>query len=134
MRRIWMVLGVLACDGKPADHAPPAAAAPAPRGLEPPVLTNAESPVRYPPALYRDRVEGTVVLRLFATDTGALIPESTRVAEGSGNPALDSAALDAARHMRFAPARLNGRPTATAFLQPVQFRHPERTAPANPDD
>lgn len=95
-------------------------------GLEPPVLINPESPVRYPSRAYRDSVEGTVILRLFVDETGKLVPESTRVAEGSGHPALDSAALRAVAEFRFAPALRQGVPVATAFLQPVQFRHPAR--------
>lgn len=97
------------------------------RDFEPPVVTNAESPVRYPPALFERRVEGTVVLRLFIDADGRVRPESTRVAEGSGHPGLDSAALDAVGRMRFAPARRRGEPVATAFLQPIHFQHPERS-------
>jgi protein TonB len=96
------------------------------RGFEAPVLTNPESPVRYPPDLYRNAVEGTVILRLFADSTGRLVPDSTRIAEGSGYPGLDSAALTAASELRFAPARRNGRPVATTFLQPVRFQRPDR--------
>jgi TonB family protein len=94
-------------------------------GFEPPVLTNPEVPVRYPPDVYRSRTEGTVVLRLFVDATGALIDDSTRIVEGSGTPALDSAALAAVPLMRFAPARQEGVPVGTPFLQPVHFRHPE---------
>lgn len=98
------------------------------RGFEPPVITNPESPVRYPPAQYEQRVEGTVVLRLYVDETGALALDSTRIAESSGHAALDSAALAGVAAMRFAPARLEGVPVAAAFLQPVQFRHPQASA------
>ena len=54
--------------------------------------------------------------------TGKLLPESIRVAEPSGYPALDSAALAGATTLRFAPAKRHGVPVATAFLQPVEFR------------
>jgi len=54
-----------------------------------------------------------------------LQPESSRVAESSGYPALDSAALTGARQLRFAPARRHGLSIATAFLQPIEFRHPQ---------
>ena len=47
------------------------------------------------------------------------------MAESSGYSALDSAALAGARKLRFAPARRRGLPVATAFLQPVEFRHPQ---------
>jgi protein TonB len=94
------------------------------RGFEPPVLTNPEVPVRYPPELYAQRTEGTVLLRLFLAADGRLVAESTRIVERSGHPDLDSAALAAVALMRFAPARNRGVPVSTAFLQPVHFRHP----------
>lgn len=99
------------------------------RGFEPPVVVNAESPVRYPPGLFRQRVEGTVVLRLFVTAEGELVADSTRIAESSGQPALDTAALEGAARMQFAPARRDGTPVPTTFLQPVHFRRPGGAAP-----
>jgi TonB family protein len=116
------VLGV-ACGG--ADTPPPQTKETAARGFEPPVLTNPEVPVHYPPALYARRTEGTVVLRLYVDEQGALVQDSTRIAEGSGVAGLDSAAVEAVPAMRFAPARRDGVPVGTTFLQPVQFRHPE---------
>jgi protein TonB len=98
-------------------------------GFEPPVLTNPDVPVRYPPSAFTAGVEGTVVLRLFVDATGALLADSTRVAEGSGSPVLDSAAVAGVTAMRFVPARRQGVAVATAFLQPVQFRHPEAGTP-----
>jgi protein TonB len=82
--------------------------------------------VEYPPALFDQEIGGTVVLRLFVTETGAVVPESTRVQESSGYPALDSAALAAAPKLRYAPATRNGSPVAAPFTQPVIFRAPER--------
>lgn len=89
-----------------------------------PVALNANSPVEYPPALLTHGIEGTVLLRLFVDERGAVRADSTRVMESSGYPALDSAALAAAPKLHFAPALLNGAPTAALFLQPVQFRRP----------
>jgi protein TonB len=106
----------------PADPAP---AIPVRRD-EPPVALNAVSPVVYPEALFQQRISGTVLLRLFADETGRVVPESTRVQESSGYPALDSAALAAAPQLRFAPALRNGTPVPTLFTQPVHFRHPDR--------
>jgi len=91
-----------------------------------PVALNGESPVVYPEALLAQRIEGTVLLRLYADSNGMIAPESTRVAESSGYPALDSAALAGAPGLRFAPAVHEGRPLATLFLQPIQFRHQQR--------
>ena len=128
----WTVLltACLACG----DSSPPAtpaggASAANPAAFEPPVVTNAEPPVRYPAAAFQQNLEGTVILRLFVDSLGKLTPESTRIAEGSGVPALDSAARAGVPGMRFVPARRNGRAVSTAFLQPVHFRRPERTAP-----
>jgi len=96
-------------------------AAPPPES-EAPVALNPNVPIAYPPALFDQKVEGDVTLRLFVDSTGKLIPESTRVTEPSGYPALDSAALAGASALRFAPAKRHGIPVATAFLQPVEFR------------
>ena len=92
----------------------------------PPVALNAQSPVVYPEGLLGQRIEGTVLLRLYADSNGLIAPESTRVAESSGYPALDSAALAGAPELRFAPAVHEGRPVATLFLQPIQFRTQQR--------
>ncbi|HEX5005264.1 MAG TPA: energy transducer TonB [Gemmatimonadales bacterium] len=94
-----------------------------PRDL-PPVALNAQTPVEYPPALFDQGIEGTVILRLYADTAGTLVKDSTRVQESSGYPALDSAAMAAAPSLRFAPARRNGTPVAASFLQPIYFRHP----------
>ena len=94
-------------------------------GFEPPVATNAETPIAYPAALFADGVEGTVVLRLFVDASGNVVADSTAIAEGSGYAALDSAALAGVPQLRFAPARRDGMPVATVFLQPVQFRLPD---------
>jgi TonB family protein len=89
---------------------------------EPPVAINSVSPVRYPPALLEQGIEGRVLLQLFVDSAGVLNPDSTRIAESSGYPALDSAALAGAPELRFSPALLQGHPVAAPFLQPVQFR------------
>jgi periplasmic protein TonB len=115
-----LVLALTACGGDDA-----AGGADGDRGIEPPVLTNSESPVRYPPQLFARRTEGTVVLRLFVDERGQVVADSARVVERSGHDALDSAALAAVADMRFSPASKDGVPFATAFLQPVHFRHPQ---------
>ena len=97
-----------------------------PQVESPPVALNAESPVLYPEALLAQRIEGTVLLRLYADSHGMVVPESTRVAESSGYPALDSAAVAGSAGLRFAPAVHEGQRVATAFLQPVQFRSQQR--------
>src|SRR5438874_280188 len=102
-------------DGQTSQAAPPPES-------EAPVALNPDVPIAYPPALFDQKVEGDVTLRLFVDSTGKLVPESTRVAEPSGYPALDSAALAGSATLRFAPAKRHGVAVATAFLQPVEFR------------
>lgn len=89
-----------------------------------PVAINPVSPVDYPRPLLDQGIEGRVLLRLYADSQGTLLPDSTRIAESSGYPALDSAAVAGAPALRFAPARRRGRPVAGSFLQPVHFRNP----------
>jgi TonB family protein len=95
---------------------------------EPPVAINPVSPVRYPPALLAQGIEGRVLLRLYVDSAGNVVPDSTRIAESSGYPALDSAALVGSPELRFSPALHQGRPVAAPFLQPVQFRSPRSGA------
>ncbi len=123
MRSLLVVaFGLTACrggsrqpDGQTSQAAPPPES-------EAPVALNPDAPIAYPPALFDRKVEGDVTLRLFVDSTGKLIPESTRVSEPSGYPALDSAALAGSTALRFAPAKRHGVAVATAFLQSVEFR------------
>jgi periplasmic protein TonB len=117
-------LGLACRKAPPTPEGSGAAAASTTPDQEPPVALNANSPIQYPLKLYDQKVEGEVVLRLFVDSAGRLAPESTKVAESSGYPALDSAALTGVKKLRFAPARRHGLAVATAFLQPIEFRHP----------
>ncbi|HEU5359247.1 MAG TPA: energy transducer TonB [Gemmatimonadales bacterium] len=110
----------------------PAAPANPPKAVEPPVAVNARSPVEYPQALYIQGIEGKVVLRLHVDSAGVVDPDSTSVAESSGYPALDSAALSAVPRMKFAPALRNGVPSALTFTQPVIFKHAPRAGGVTP--
>ena len=103
------------------DHQPAATESTAD---QPPVAINPVTPMVYPPGLLEQGIEGRVLLRLFVDAHGTLVRDSTRVAESSGYPALDSAALTGSGELRFSPALRNGRPVAAPFLQPVHFRHP----------
>lgn len=128
-RRLWplMALALVGCRGEEAPGEPGEQV----RGFEPPVVTNPEPPIEYPVDLFEQQVEGVVLLRLFVTESGSLVPDSTRIEESSGFPQLDSAALRNVDQLRFAPARRDGVPVATAFIQPVHFRH---SAPATAGD
>jgi protein TonB len=125
MRHLWIPVALLAACGAEETPDPADATVEPRRGFEAPVVVNAESPIGYPPDLHTDGVEGTVVLRLFVDETGAVVPESTSIVEGSGYTGLDSAALAGVDQMQFAPAQRDGTPVATSFLQPVHFRLPD---------
>ena len=117
-----LALLALGCSGSaPPRDSQGTQAAPPPES-EPPVALNPDVPIAYPPALFEQKVEGDVTLRLYVDSTGRLIPESSRVAEPSGYPALDSAALAGSAGLRFAPAKRHGIAVPTVFLQPVEFR------------
>lgn len=128
MRQLsFVLLAMIACG----HRAPPPNATTTTPPEEPPVALNAEPAVQYPPALYERGVQGDVVLRLYVDSTGRLAPESTRVTESSGSAGLDSAAVRGVGRLRYAPARRNGFPISTAFLQTVQFRHAAGAAALN---
>jgi TonB family protein len=91
----------------------------------PPVMLNKELPFRYPPALYAQKVQGNVTLRIFIDSQGAIVPDSTRIAETSGFTALDSAAMKGSRDLKFEPAKTQGQPVPVSILLPVFFRHPD---------
>ena len=90
-----------------------------------PAMLNAEPPFRYPAALYAQKVQGNVTLRLYVDERGVLHTDSIKVHETSGYAALDSAAVDGARSLRFAPAKDDGKPIPVSILFPVYFRHPQ---------
>ena len=97
-----------------------------------PQMLNTDLPFRYPVALYLQHVQGNVLLRLHVDASGMVVPDSTRVVEPSGYPALDSAALADALRLQFRAARRRGVPIAVSLLFPVHFRHPG--GPRLPDD
>jgi len=128
MRRKLILLALLAaCTGKgDGTVSLPSRPVEGPRANElPPVPLNPNSPVDYPPALAAQGIEGTVLLRLMVDTSGIIVRDSTRVAESSGYPALDSAAMQAVPSLRYAPAERDGAKVAMAFLQPIYFRTPQ---------
>jgi TonB family protein len=90
-----------------------------------PVMTNKQAPFRYPTAAYAQKIQGNTVLRIFIDANGNVAPDSTTIAEASGTPALDSAAIVGARELHFVPAKKNGQPMAVSILFPVYWRHPD---------
>lgn len=72
----------------------------------------------YPDLARRARVQGTVVLMMVVDELG--VPMQVRVLDGP--PALQDAAMQAARQWRFEPARMEGRPVAASFRLTLNFR------------
>ena len=90
-----------------------------------PVMLNKDLPFRYPTSLYAKKVQANVTLRVFIDKEGQVVSESTHVAESSGIPSLDSAAVKGSGELRFIPAKTRGEPVPVSILFPVYFRHPE---------
>ncbi|GGG21747.1 hypothetical protein GCM10010964_07420 [Caldovatus sediminis] len=74
----------------------------------------------YPPESERRGEQGTVVL-LLHVDAQGQVAEVTLLSS-SGYPALDRAAIAAARQWRFRPALRDGRPVGSTVRAPVTFR------------
>ena len=122
LRNLWILTGFMAGCGRDRQSQDPAT--PSANRDDPPVALDPEPLVEYPPALYQQGIEGTVTLRLFVDEKGTVVRESTQVAESSGYPAFDSAAVAGVPKMHFSPAQRDGRPVAMTFTQPVHFRKP----------
>lgn len=116
-------LALTACqkDGQPSD----AFQGVGPRPDVLPVMLNKELPFRYPPSLYSKKVQANVTLRVYIDKEGSIVAESTHVAESSGFPPLDSAAVRGSSDLRFIPAKTRGQAVPVSILFPVYFRHPE---------
>jgi protein TonB len=115
-------------DGQPSD----AFQGVGPRPDVLPVMLNKELPFKYPPSLYSKKVQANVTLRVYIDKEGQLVAESTHVAESSGYPPLDSAAVRGSSELRFIPAKTRGQAVPVSILFPVYFRHPD--APPLPGD
>jgi TonB family protein len=97
-----------------------------------PIVLNDTPPFRYPPSAYAQRIQGNTTLRIFIDANGHVVPDSTSVAEPSGQLSLDSAAVVGSRALRFVPAKKGGQGIAISILFPVYWRHPQ--APPLPGD
>ena len=78
----------------------------------------------YPKRAERNGWEGTVLLRLAITATGAV--EKVEIAKTSGYELLDQQARASVSAWRFKPARRNGLAIAVTVQQPILFRSNSR--------
>ena len=77
-------------------------------------------PFRYPANLWRDGVEGEVVLRVHITAAGTV--DSVKLERSSGFDELDQIALRGARQLVFHPAREENEPVEVWAMLPVRFQ------------
>ncbi|MCA9764528.1 MAG: energy transducer TonB [Gemmatimonadetes bacterium] len=111
---------LLACQSAPAAEGTFTPAMP----IEP------QDPIPYPPSLFAAGIEGEVMLYLVVDSSGAVIPDSTRVATASGHAEFDAAALQAAPALRFTPARRGDTAVAAPIQVPIHFTLPDSLRPA----
>ena len=75
---------------------------------------------KYPPLAYRNREEGSVLVRADVGANGA--PTDVTVVRRSGSRDLDNAALAAVRGWHFRPAIENGKAIASTVEVPIDFK------------
>ena len=89
------------------------------------------STFHYPEELWDAGVEGEAVLRIRVTEVGTV--DSATIDRSSGHAAFDSAALDGAHALRFAPALRADVPVPSWAQLPVRFRL-DTSAPLLPSE
>jgi protein TonB len=77
------------------------------------------APLMYPKKAYINRIAGSVRVRVFISDQGAVDRAEVEGATPSGH--FEEAALDAVRRTRFSAARKNGAPVPSQKLIEVNF-------------
>lgn len=82
---------------------------------------------RYPPPLVERRVGGESVLRLWLDERGQVV--RSILSASSGQPGLDSLALEVADSMRFRPAKNRENRVRVIVRIPVIFQVPETRQP-----
>lgn len=86
-----------------------ASVSPRPISKQPPV---------YPPAMFWSGLRGDVLVEFVVDQEGRV---QNAVVVRSLNPGFNDAALEAIKHWRFEPGRIDGRPVNTRMQQPISF-------------
>lgn len=86
---------------------------------EPPVLEYFEAPV-YPPLARDAGIEGTVAIRVLVNEHGKVV--AADVLNSDVTPAMEKAALAAARKCKFRPAKQRTIPVKAHVMIPFQFQ------------
>nr|MBA3657607.1 TonB family protein [Gemmatimonadaceae bacterium] len=76
--------------------------------------------VVYPPGLYAERVNGSVIVE-FVVDAEGKVEEGTLGIVASSNPLFSEAVVRAVEGALFTPARLKGVSVRQLILQPFSF-------------
>ncbi|HEU4884305.1 MAG TPA: energy transducer TonB [Longimicrobium sp.] len=111
------------------------------QGLEPPRLLNEDEILQqintsYPPGQRESGVRGSVVLNFRVREDGTIDPGSVSLLQAS-DPAFVTPATALVPRMRFAPARMNGRPLPAWIRHSVVFdvrRLPTVRVTAEPEE
>lgn len=75
--------------------------------------------VVYPEVAQRNRIEGTVYVRTYVSETGSVVKT---VVEKTAGSILDRAALDAVMKISFEPAKQSGKSVKSVVTVPIRFR------------
>lgn len=97
--------------------------------VEQPVPMPDPTPIRYPVALWDKKVEGETEVLIRVNELGDV--DSALVAQSSGYPEFDSAAVSGARKLRFTPGRRGERRAAMWTRLPIRFAR-DSTATVGP--
>lgn len=84
-----------------------------------PALRTTELPFRYPARLWREGVQGEVLLRIHITRSGEV--DSVRLERSSGQTELDRLAMEGAKQLKYHPARQGDQGVAVWAMLPVRF-------------
>ena len=95
------------------------ACAPADATITQPVALPAANPIKYPIEMWDSRVEGEAVVLLHVTAQGDV--DSTSIDTSSGHAALDSAAVEGSRKLRFTPGKRGDKYVPMWTRLPVRF-------------
>ena len=81
--------------------------------------------MRYPPALYGEKAQGNVVLRIFIDSAGHVRPESTVVAAIVWRGGIRFCGGRGGQGRALQPSTEARGPIAVSILFPIYFRHPQ---------
>ncbi|MFH0802561.1 MAG: energy transducer TonB [bacterium] len=105
------------------ESAPPRTATSQPPFFSEPILL-IKSEAAYPPIARQNEWDGSVVVEISVSSEGT--PEECKIIATSGHPALDQAALEAARKTKFRPASQEGKPVVCLVSLTYSFNFNSR--------